>query len=550
MMKKINAVDLKNRLNEAQEIALIDIREHGQYGESHLFFAVSIPYSLLEYRFRELVPNVNTPIVLYANVTQEELLQEVTVRLTSLGYVDIKSLKGGIEAWEAAGFNTFAGVNLPSKTFGELAELAYNTPHLSAHALNRLLNDPKADVLVLDGRPVEEYRKMNIPTAACCPNGELALRAAQMVKSDKTTIVINCAGRTRSIIGAQSLINLGLNNPIYALENGTQGWYLEDYELEHGANRLYPEVINQTIQQQLLEKSNTLKQRFELAEINAPKLAELLKTTHRTIYVFDIRTQEEFNASNWPQWIRYAPGGQLIQATDEFIGVRNATIVLIDSDGIRAPLVASWLKQLGWQVYLLPAEDVYSEVINTALNDLQQFEVQLLHSTILHAEQLDEFITEQPDVLIVDTRNSMDYRKQHLKNSLWLNRTYLFNQSELVNNILSHSKSSAILLIGDKQSKNRLLAQDLENLGFNSLYLCQVEPAFFEKTTHAVSKDATMLSNEDCIDYLFFVHDRHQGNKAAAIQYLKWETDLISQIDDHERNIFNFKYAPNTGAGS
>lgn len=550
MMKKINAVDLKNRLNEAQEIALIDIREHGQYGESHLFFAVSIPYSLLEYRFRELVPNVNPPIVLYANASQEELLHEVTVRLTSLGYVDIKSLEGGIEAWEAAGFNTFAGVNLPSKTFGELAELAYNTPHLSAHALSRLLNDPKADVLVLDGRPVAEYRKMNIPRAACCPNGELALRAAQMVNSDETTIVINCAGRTRSIIGAQSLINLGLNNPIYALENGTQGWYLEDYELEHGANRLYPEVIDQTIQQQLLEKSNTLKQRFELAEINAPKLAEFLKATHRTVYIFDIRTQEEFSASNWPQWIRHAPGGQLIQATDEFIGVRNATIVLIDSDGIRAPLVASWLKQLGWQVYLLSAEAVYSETLKTALNDMQPFEVVLLHSTILHAEQIDEFITEHSDVLIVDTRNSMDYIKLHFKNSLWLNRTHLFNQSDLVKNILNHSKSSAILLIGDKQSKNRLLAQDLENLGFNSLYLCQVEPAFFEKTTHAVSKDATMLSNEDCIDYLFFVHDRHQGNKAAAIQYLKWETDLISQIDDHERNTFNFKYAPNTGAGS
>jgi hypothetical protein len=31
---------------------------------------------------------------------------------------------------------------------------------------------------------------------------------------------VNCAGRTRSIIGTQSLINAGVPNPVTALRNG------------------------------------------------------------------------------------------------------------------------------------------------------------------------------------------------------------------------------------------------------------------------------------------------------------------------------------------
>ncbi|WP_459655385.1 rhodanese-like domain-containing protein, partial [Achromobacter xylosoxidans] len=68
-------------------------------------------------------------------------------------------------------------------------------------------------------------------------------RAHGLAPDPKTTIVVNCAGRTRSIIGAQTLINLGVPNPVYALENGTQGWYLADFELDHGASRRYEDAV-------------------------------------------------------------------------------------------------------------------------------------------------------------------------------------------------------------------------------------------------------------------------------------------------------------------
>src|SRR5690606_10611805 len=80
---------------------------------------------------------------------------------------------------------------------------------------------------------------ISIPSAQNCPNGELAYRVGRMVPHPDTRIIINCAGRTRSIIGAQTLINLGVPNPVAALQSGTQGWTLADFELEYGADRRY-----------------------------------------------------------------------------------------------------------------------------------------------------------------------------------------------------------------------------------------------------------------------------------------------------------------------
>ncbi|CPR01703.1 sulfurtransferase [Bordetella pertussis] len=52
--------------------------------------------------------------------------------------------------------------------------------------------------------------------------------------------MVNCAGRTRSIIGAQSLINAGVPNPVFALRNGTMGWALAGHKVETQSARCGP----------------------------------------------------------------------------------------------------------------------------------------------------------------------------------------------------------------------------------------------------------------------------------------------------------------------
>ena len=81
-------------------------------------------------------------------------------------------------------------------------------------------------MVVLDSRPFDEFQRVSIPTATNVPGAELVLRIRDIAPSPDTLVVVNCAGRTRSIIGAQSLINAGLPNKVVALRNGTMGWSL------------------------------------------------------------------------------------------------------------------------------------------------------------------------------------------------------------------------------------------------------------------------------------------------------------------------------------
>lgn len=158
-MKYINAHALKKQIHDADEIAVLDIREHGQYGENHLFFAVSLPYSALELDIERLVPRKNTRIVMYGNKHDDEVVKRAYFAATALGYIDISILQDGVQGWQAEGYATFSGVNLPSKTFGELAEHVYDTPRISAVQLQALLTDDSNKIIVLDGRPVPEYKK-------------------------------------------------------------------------------------------------------------------------------------------------------------------------------------------------------------------------------------------------------------------------------------------------------------------------------------------------------------------------------------------------------
>ena len=65
-----------------------------------------------------------------------------------------------------------------------------------------------------------------------------------------------------------------------------------------------------------------------------------------------MRTPEEFAAGAVPGFV-HAPGGQLVQATDQWIGTRGARVVLVDDEEVRAPMTAQWLRQLGHEAYVL-----------------------------------------------------------------------------------------------------------------------------------------------------------------------------------------------------
>src|SRR5262249_47664977 len=169
-------------------------------------------------RLDALVPRRSTRIVLVD--ADDGLALRAGQRMAAFGYTNVSILAGGVEAWGKAGFELFSGVNVPSKAFGEFIDHRDDTPRLSAEEVKRL-KDAGTDMIILDSRPLGEYRNMCIPDGIDCPGAELVYRAHDLIKSPKTLVVVNCAGRTRSIIGAQSLINAGLENKVVALKDGT-----------------------------------------------------------------------------------------------------------------------------------------------------------------------------------------------------------------------------------------------------------------------------------------------------------------------------------------
>src|SRR5262249_5138205 len=157
---------------------------------------------------------------------------------------------------------------------------------------------------------------MNIPDGISCPNGELALRIHDIAPDPTTKIVVNCAGRTRSIIGAQTLIDFGVPNPVVALEHGTQGSLLAGLQLDAGASRGHGDAGGAADLETTRGRTRAYADKHGATVVSADAVRAWRGDASRTTYLLDIRTAEEFARNGAPGFV-HAPGGQLIQATDQ-----------------------------------------------------------------------------------------------------------------------------------------------------------------------------------------------------------------------------------------
>jgi rhodanese-related sulfurtransferase len=328
-----------------EEIALLDIRHEAAFATGHPLFAANMAEGRIALEADTRLPRKGVPIVLYDD--GEGLVAPAADHFKSLGYTNIRQLDGGLQGWRDAGYELFQDVNSYAKAFGELVESRRHTPSLPAEEVAKLIAD-KADVAILDVRRFDEYSTMNIPGSVSVPGAELVLRAGRAAPDPKTTIIVNCAGRTRSIIGAQSLINAGVANKVVALRNGTIGWTLARQNLEHGAGRRGEVGLFEGAK----ANARDVAYRAGVRHLGPEDAAVLEAQTSRTLYRFDVRDADEYTAGHLKDF-RHYPGGQLVQEIDMAAPVRGARILLTDNMAVRADMTASWLAQMAWEVYVL-----------------------------------------------------------------------------------------------------------------------------------------------------------------------------------------------------
>jgi rhodanese-related sulfurtransferase len=341
----VTASQVRSSLLLREEIALLDVRHEAAYATGHPLFAANMAAERIALEAETRLPRKDVPIVVYD--AGEGLVSLAADRLETLGYTDVRQLDGGLQAWRMAGFELFHDVNSYAKAFGELVESRRHTPSLPADEVAALIAS-KADIAILDVRRFDEYATMNIPGSVSVPGAELVLRAGRAAPDPETTIIVNCAGRTRSIIGTQSLINAGVANKVLALRNGTIGWTLAKQNLEHGADRRGEIGLFEGAG----AKAREVAYRAGVRHVGIAEAMALEGQTHRTLYRFDVRTSEEYAAGHIAGF-RHYPGGQLVQEIDMAAPVRGARILLTDNMGVRADMTASWLAQMGWESYVL-----------------------------------------------------------------------------------------------------------------------------------------------------------------------------------------------------
>jgi len=349
MAETVTAAQLRERLRSGGEIAIVDAREEGSFHERHLLMASCLPLSRLELIAPTMLPRLSAPIVVCD--AREGLAERAAARLIQGGYTDASVLAGGVGAWEAGGFPVYSGVHVPSKAFAEVVEHEYGTPWINAEELaDRQKRGER--MVIFDSRSYEEYHSNSIPGAISVPGAELVYRFHELVPSPDTFVVVNCGGRTRSIIGAQALIDAGVPNRVVSLKDGTMAWHLAGFDVLAGATGRAPEVSAEGIAA-ARQRADAVARRYGVPVIDRAKLAEWRREAERrTLYVLDVRDPAEYRAGHLPGSVM-APGGQLVQETDSWLGVWGARVVLVDDTGVRARMTASWLRRMGWDAVVL-----------------------------------------------------------------------------------------------------------------------------------------------------------------------------------------------------
>ncbi|MDP9896040.1 rhodanese-related sulfurtransferase [Variovorax boronicumulans] len=411
---------VRERLIAREETALLDLREEDPFAQEHPLWAANLPLSKIEIEAWRRIPRLDTFIVLYGAHDSVDLAPLAARTFAALGYTNVLLLEGGLEGWRAAGGELFRDVNVPSKSFGELVEHERHTPSLSAPEVKALV-EAKANVVVLDARRFDEYQTMSIPSATSMPGAELVLRVRELAPDPATQVIVNCAGRTRSIIGTQSLVNAGIPNPVAALRNGTIGWKLAGQVLDHGADRQAPAAVSDAHRAQAEADARRVADKAGVRRI-ALDAVQTLEAPGRTVYRFDVRTPEEYAAGHLPGFAS-APGGQLVQETDHQVPVRGARIVLADDDGVRASMSASWLAQMGWEVYVPDTAPSASAFTEKAAPSPAYPPVAATIAEIA-PKALAELL-KQPGTAVLDVTTSANYVKRHVPGAWYVIRAQL-----------------------------------------------------------------------------------------------------------------------------
>jgi rhodanese-related sulfurtransferase len=519
MANTITSQALHGLLRGSAPFALIDVREAGEYNSSHIPGASLVARRQLEFTLPQAVPFKGTPVVVCDDDGRRAGLAAAT--LERLGYRQVSVLAGGINRWVTDGFATEWGMNVPSKDFGEKVEVVHHVPEIEATELAARMQKGEK-LVILDTRTPEEFRRFCIPGGRSVPGGELALRITDIAKNvdQDTTIIVNCAGRTRSIIGTRVLQRMGIPR-VYGLKNGTAGWVLAGHTLETGADRV--ELPAPSAEGVAAAEAYAAKLAAEdgVRYLDVTAVKGLIERRHEeALYLIDVRTAEEYAAGHIPGF-RWFPGGQAVQRSDDVAVVKNSRIVFACDRKARATLIASWYRQMGFgEVFVVDGGTTgwvaSGGALEKGMPDETPAGYQEARGKVRSIAPRDLQASPPGAVIFVDT--SQEFARGHVPGARWAPRGWL----ELWIGDIVPSKSTPVAATCADGRSAVFAAATLLELGYQSVSALDGGMAAWQKAGLPLEKglSGVMAAPTDVVPA---GPDR---NFADMQNYLRWEEAL------------------------
>ena len=515
MAKSVSVAELKSVLEGALDVACIDVRETAEYNAAHIGGTVSLPRRQIEFRMHELVPYAGTRVILCDDDSRRATLAAGT--LESMGYTDVAVLTGGMNRWVTDGETTEWGVNVPSKDFGEKLLLTKDVPEVDPDELHAWLESGRKLVL-LDSRTPEEHQRACIPGSRSMPGAELGLRAWELMDDPDTTVVVHCAGRTRSIVGAGTLQRMGVKN-VFALKNGTMGWELAGLKVETGSTRLEMPAPTEAKKQEAEATARRVAFEEGVSFIAPEQIDDFVsRAVKENVYLLDVRTREEHAEGHIPGF-RWVPGGQAVQAWDSFVAVKGGQLVFACDGVTRAAMTASWFRQMGFpNVYVVDGGTIAWTNSGRALESGMAPSKPAIESTpdvVASAWDLSRRLKADGAPVVIHVGTSDEFSGGHVPGSSWVPRSWL----ELRIDDVAQPTDSVVVTCADGVN-SALAASTLRKMGYTDVSVLTGGLKAWRDANQPVERGLTGVTSSP--DDVLPVRRSY----AEMMNYLRWEEEL------------------------
>jgi rhodanese-related sulfurtransferase len=293
------------------------------------------------------------------------------------------------------------------------------------------------------------------------------------------------------------------------------GWSLAGLSCEAGKNRRAPRVSDNKLRW-AKSAARRVAQACGAKSIDRAKLEALRRDDARTLYVFDVRDPAEYEAGHLAGAIS-APGGQLVQATDQYVGTLGARLVLTDDLEVRAAMTGSWLRQMGFaEVYVLAeAGD------ETGWPAIPRLENETRRNTAIEAKALAGLLSRDA-ASVIDLSLSRNYLAGHIPGAWFAIRTRLQRALKGI------PIADTLVLTSEDGVLAELAVAEAERLSARPVRFLKGGNAAWQAAGQPFSMTANMA--DEPVDQWRKPYERSGDTKAAMADYLAWEVDLLPRI--------------------